>query len=118
MCVYINICIYFIWLYISDFWVDIFLCTHNMHSTKCVYTPLSLNPYTSTLCRYHSGDDGLHFTDGEVQSLHLVRSGARLNPDFQSPEAGIVFRHVVYQNISEYGCRLKLNTYFFFCNIA
>lgn len=55
MCVYINICTYFIWLYISDFWVDIFLCTHNMHSTKCVYTPLSLNPYTSTLCRYHSG---------------------------------------------------------------
>ena len=113
-----NICIYFIWLYISDFWVDIFLCTHNMHFTKCVYTPLSLNPYTSTLCSYHGRDYGLHFTDGKVQSLHLVCSGARLNPDFQSPEAGIIFHHVVYQNVSVYGYRLKLNTYFFFCNIA
>lgn len=77
VCIYMNICIYFIWLYISDFWVDIFLCTHNMHFTKCVYTPLSLNPYTSTLCSCcssHGRDCGLHFTDGEVQSLHLVCS--------------------------------------------
>lgn len=56
VCICMNICMYFIWLYVSDFWADIFLCAHNMHFTKCVYTPLSLNPSASTLCHYHSRD--------------------------------------------------------------
>lgn len=77
-----NICIYFIWLYISDFWVDIFLCTHNMHFSKRVYTPLSWNPYRLTLSSCHSSDSGLHFIDGEVQSQQLICSRARAEPKF------------------------------------
>lgn len=61
MCVYeyMHIC-----LYGSDFRVGIFLCTNNMHFSKCVYAALSLNPYISTLSNCHSRDYGLHFMHG------------------------------------------------------
>lgn len=55
-------CIFHVSVYISDFGVDIFLCTRNMHFPKCVYTPPSLNPCTSTLSSCHSGGYGLPLT--------------------------------------------------------
>lgn len=56
---------------ISDFGVDIFLCTNNIHFSKCVYTALSLNLYTSTLSSCNSRDYGLHFMDEECQRMQL-----------------------------------------------
>lgn len=64
-----NICIYFVWfsMYMYRTFGLTVPCAHDMHFRKCVYTPLSLNPYTSTLCCCHSRIYGLHFTDGEFR---------------------------------------------------